>query len=170
MSSPEPPWTPFEEVPIVSDDPMILASFEGTRTFVNSRYQVVSRQFPNKAMGVDMLHLSIKRHDREIIHDWRDLQRIKNEFAGPECEGVELYPAESRLVDSANQYHLWCLPKGLFFQLGFTDRRLVSELNMGKSKQRPWPDDGSRPKDLETPEALQKAIDEYKQKHGKKGG
>jgi hypothetical protein len=37
------------------------------------------------------------------VHDWRDLQRIKNQLVGPECEAVELYPAESRKVDTANQ-------------------------------------------------------------------
>lgn len=43
------------------------------------------------------------------MHDWRDLQAIKNELVGPEHEAIELYPAESRLVDTANQYHLWVL-------------------------------------------------------------
>lgn len=69
--------------------------------WLNSRYQVIIRE------ETDFSHLSIKRHDKEPIHDWRDLQRIKNELVGPECEGIELYPAESRLLDTANQFHLW---------------------------------------------------------------
>ena len=28
-------------------------------------------------------------------------------IVGEEHEGFEVYPAESRLVDTANQYHLW---------------------------------------------------------------
>lgn len=57
-------------------------------------------------------HLSIKRNDRESVHDWRDLQELKNAICGPEREAVEIYPAESRRVDMRNQYHLWVLPAG----------------------------------------------------------
>lgn len=55
----------------------------------------------------DMLWLSIKRRDRQPIHDWRDLQQINNMIVGEQHEGFEVYPAESRKVDTANQYHLW---------------------------------------------------------------
>ena len=55
----------------------------------------------------DMFWLSIKRRDRAPVHDWRELQQIKNMIVGDEHEGFEVYPAESRLVDTANQYHLW---------------------------------------------------------------
>jgi hypothetical protein len=44
------------------------------------------------------------RLDGQAIHDWRELQRIKNEIVGDEIEAVELYPAESRLLDTANWY------------------------------------------------------------------
>lgn len=80
------------------------------RIYRNSIYQVIKRESgatndkPNQYAW-----LSIKRIDREPIHDWRDLQEIKNELVGPECEGLELYPAESRRVDSANQYHLFVI-------------------------------------------------------------
>lgn len=56
-----------------------------------------------------VLWLSIKRNDRKPIHDWRHLQRIKNELAGSDFEAIEVYPAESRLVDTANQFHLWVI-------------------------------------------------------------
>lgn len=105
--------------------------------FVNDEFQVVIRE-ANIAQGWPrMLHLSIKRIDREIIHEWRKLQQIKNELVGEEHEAVELYPAESRLVDAANQYHLWVLadPKQMF-PFGFTTRA-VGEGSLGKSKQRP---------------------------------
>jgi hypothetical protein len=69
--------------------------------YVNDEYQV------NMSCDSNIIHLSIKRIDKEPIHDWRDLQEIKNIFLGTESEAVELYPAESRLIDSANQYHLW---------------------------------------------------------------
>jgi hypothetical protein len=76
-----------------------------------------------------MVHLSIKRNDKAPIHDWRDLQRIKNELVGPDAEAVELYPAEERLVDTANQYHLWCFP-GFRFPFGF-ESRLVFDASDG---------------------------------------
>jgi hypothetical protein len=70
------------------------------------------------------------------VHDWRDLQRIKNELVGPECEAVELYPAESRLVDTANQYHLWADADPTYrFGLGFNMRLTSSDT--GSHLQRP---------------------------------
>lgn len=71
--------------------------------YINEEYQV------NVKNSKNYIHLSIKRIDKEPIHDWRDLQQIKNMLVGEETEALELYPAESRLVDTANQYHLWVL-------------------------------------------------------------
>jgi len=59
--------------------------------------------------------LSIERHDKAACHSWDDFQRIKNTLFGPEREAIELYPAESRLVDCANKYHLLILPEGARF-------------------------------------------------------
>ncbi len=64
-------------------------------------------------------HLSIKRLDRAPIRNWRHFQQIKNEVVGEEREAVEIFPAESRLADNANQYHLWVLPDGAPLGLGF---------------------------------------------------
>lgn len=75
--------------------------------YKNDKYQVNIGNCPVPEGWPAMLHLSIKRIDRAWIHDWRELQQIKNELVGSENEAVELYPAESRLCDSANQYHLW---------------------------------------------------------------
>ena len=71
-------------------------------------------------------HLSIRRNDRGPVSDWRDKQQIKNELAGPETEAIELYPAESRVVDTANQFHLWCMPPGVTIPAGWTNR-MVSD-------------------------------------------
>jgi|GEM_PF-1998320 len=95
-----------------------------------------------------MWHLSIKRKDREPIDEqrWRILQRIKNELVGPENEAVELYPAESRLVDTANQYHLFVLKDSeLRFPFGFNER-LVAEVESHGSKQRAF---DNKPPDLD---------------------
>jgi hypothetical protein len=54
-----------------------------------------------------MVHVSYHRRDRAPIRDWRVGQRIKNEVCGPEWEAVEVYPAESRVVDTSNEFHTW---------------------------------------------------------------
>lgn len=154
----EPPWTPFEEGVFPPG-----AGADKEKTFVNSRYQVdLSRLKPNVSDMPDMTVLSIKRRDKDVIRDWRDLQRIKNEILGPEWEGVELFPAESRLVDTANQFWLWCLPPGYRFPFGM-DERSVSEheiwnkrLGSG-SRQRPF-DPDARPADLETAEQAEQKL------------
>lgn len=65
--------------------------------------------------------LSIRRRDWGTASDWRDLQAIKNQICGPECEAAELYPAESRVVDKMNFSHLWVLRPGERFPFGFID-------------------------------------------------
>lgn len=87
-----------------------------------------------------VMHLSIKRIDRETIHDWRDLQTIKNMLVGPSCEAIEIYPAEDRLVDTANQYHLWVFTDPTYrIPLGF-QKRCVSDATLGLAKNRPFYD------------------------------
>lgn len=58
--------------------------------------------------------LRIFRHDLKPVHEWSHLQQIKNDICGPEAEGIELYPAESRITDLANHYHLYILREGKF--------------------------------------------------------
>jgi len=110
-------------------------------SYANNRYHVAIWEdgTPDHPYG-EWCHLSIKDHDRSARHDWRDFQRIKNELVGPEYEAIEIYPAESRLVDTCNQYHLyvfrtWRPP------MGFSSR-LVAEgqtsLFGGKAVQRPF--------------------------------
>jgi hypothetical protein len=113
--------------------------------FINSKYQVIVRKvIPNdvdplnRKVNTDVYftHLSIKRIDKQPIKDWREMQQIKNMILGDEVEAVELYPAESRKVDAANQYHMWALPKGEKFNFGFDEGRLTSEYEDDKIKQR----------------------------------
>jgi len=111
------------------------------KVWKNSRYQVIESESPAVGQDFTVTHLSIKRLDRDPLHDWRDLQRIKNELCGPEREAVEVYPAESRLVDTSNQYHLWVLPLGTLSPFGFFDGRVVTDVTgkLGeKAKQRPF--------------------------------
>lgn len=146
-------WTPFQEFPLPDDAPKMLGA---ERLFKNSRYHVFLRMIPHPGLaeGEMMTHLSIKRNDRKVAHDWRDFQRIKNEICGPDCEGIEIYPAESRLVDTSNQYHLWVFPKGKFIPFGFFER-VVSEETIAKAKQRAF---DQKPTDLLSAEDLAQKV------------
>lgn len=110
--------------------------------YVNDEYQVNINR--NYKWGTDMIvwHLSIKRLDKEAVHDWRDMQTIKNMLVGEEYEAIELYPAESRLVDSANQYHLWAFIRVIgsneipILPVGFHNRYVTDTPDMPNCKQR----------------------------------
>lgn len=110
-----------------------------------------------------VVHLSIKRNDKACVHDWRDIQRIKNDVCGPEREAVELYPAESRLMDTSNQYHLWVIPEGLRFPFGYIDRVVVNDSGSRGAVQRPFAP-GDEPKDSMTSEDVDAALDELTRK------
>jgi hypothetical protein len=77
--------------------------------WVNDKYQIATHTFDHPQLGPCM-QINIRRRDGGVIfRDWRDFQAIKNQLAGPECEGLEIYPAESRKVDQTNKYHIWCI-------------------------------------------------------------
>lgn len=108
-------WTPFRQIGGVVIDP---SGARGT-FWENNRYQVIQRDHREGPFGA-YVHLTIRSTDGAPRHDWRHLQRIKNELVGPEAEGVELYPAESRVVDTANHYHLWVF-RSYRLPLGMTE-------------------------------------------------
>jgi len=84
--------------------------------------------------------IGISTKSEAALHDWRDFQRIKNDLLGTEWEGVELYPAESRLVDPSNRFYIWCFPPGVLAALGFAHRR-VEGPQEGGVPQRPFPEE-----------------------------
>ena len=89
---------------------MLEAEHAKCEYWVNDLYQV-----QRAPCGPDdaMLHLCIRRLDGSMFKDWRHFQQIKNELAGPEREALEIYPRESRKVDTSNKWHLWVLPEGV---------------------------------------------------------
>jgi hypothetical protein len=89
------------------------------RYWVNDLYQVQVR--PCGPDGT-MLHICIRRRDGSMFKDWRHFQQIKNEVAGAEREAIEMYPAESRKVDTSNKWHLWVLPEGKRIDIGWQER------------------------------------------------
>lgn len=91
------------------------------------------------------VYLTLKRHDRRAVRDWRHLQSIKNEIAGPERIAIEIFPPEEFLIDEANQYHLWVLPEGedlaqMFRYRAVGDAEFTQGRTRGehKGRQRPW--------------------------------
>lgn len=140
-------WTPFQPATIGGQHVVAVAD-KHFSVFKNSRYTVLVRRVELGGVWPNMIHLSIKRNDKESTHDWRDLQRIKNEIVGQENEAVELYPAESRLLDTANQFHLWALADpAVRFPFGY-QVRVVTERGVPGSKQRPLGSD-EKPDDLD---------------------
>ena len=156
-----PEWSPFVE--LFGPGSAFCRGLGCDFAYSNSRYQVVVK-FERTGLGwPPVMHLSIKAHDKRCVHDWRDMQRIKNELAGTSAEGMELFPAESRLMDEANQFHIYCvhpmmgvLPFGQRERTRFTQeeldedhRDIVQEL---RPKQRDFEDhhgaEGCRPEGL----------------------
>ena len=103
-------------------------------SFANSRYQVLAN-FEATPGWPPTVHLKIKAHDKRCVRDWRDMQRIKNEICGTEAEGVELYPAEARLVDEVNEFHIFVLHPATGFPFGHQRRATATPEQAEKDSQ-----------------------------------
>lgn len=138
------------------------APLADAHVFMNEVYQVMARIMGDEATG-EWVMLSIKRTDRAPIMDWRDMQWIKNQLLGSEIEAVQLFPAESRLVDTSNHYWLFASVDPTFqFPFGFTTRLVTQNLKLqlsghGASQQRPF-DAHVKPTDLEDMERTAAAL------------
>jgi hypothetical protein len=143
-----PPWSPFERAEVPPGTPRE----PGEVCWLNSRFQVHITPRRSQELGPHW-HVSWKNVDRTARHDWREVQRMKTELLGHDCEAVEVYPAEDRLHDTCNQFHLWALPPGARFPFGFLERRLA-EVPYGEvGSQRAW-DEDARPADIMTREQM----------------
>ena len=67
---------------------------------------------------------------------WKVKQEIKNELFGEDRQAIEVFPKESNLVDVADTYHLWILPKGFKIPFGIhpTKDPQCKALNRGVPK------------------------------------
>lgn len=93
------------------------------------------------AYSMPFIHLNIHRHDGGSCKNWRHFQEIKNELVGPQYEAVELFPAESRLVDTSNEYHLWvCADPRYRFQFGIPQPP-VTQVQVAMPETTPLPTD-----------------------------
>lgn len=120
-------WTPFQEAtPVVQGLDASHTLREHETLWANSLYVV--HKFLFEGTEESAMHLSIRHQKRKAIRDWRHFQRIKNELAGVEREAIEVFPPESQLVDTANQYHLFVLPVGATSPFTWNaGRRVTSE-------------------------------------------
>lgn len=103
------PWQP-----LIAATPAELARQSSKHIIAawkNNRYVVM--EFPQRPTEHGIVrHLIVQRVQADNIHNWNDLQRIKNEVCGPESLAFEVYPPESKLVNDFHVYHLWVLPEG----------------------------------------------------------
>jgi hypothetical protein len=124
----------------------IKKSFEadvGAEIYVNDVYHAIKKDAHAAQMVLNdsappAWYLSIRRHDREPICSWRDLQEIKNQIVGPDNDAFMLYPSEQRVVDTANQYHLFVLKEvGVLIPYGFNSGRVVHDVAPEGARQTP---------------------------------
>lgn len=131
--------------------------------WTNEKYIVHVRKGVETGMGngITVTHLSIRRNDKKAQPDWRDFQWIKNDIVGEENEAIEIYPAESRLVDGANQYHLWVFEDDTIrMPFGFNTRSVTDNMLLGET-QRKFPE-SRKPHDLdENNEAMRRRKEHF---------
>jgi len=84
----------------------------------NGLYAVLRRP-----LGGGAEHWAI-RTPTNLEPPWRDLQRIKNELAGPDRVALQVCPPADLLVDDADMYHLWVMPPGWSNEHGLDGRRM----------------------------------------------
>lgn len=145
-------WTTFQRCHNDPRDP-------GAVIWKNSRYQIHIRLIPAiRGSAADLIHLSLRRIDRGTSIPFRDLMRIKRELLDPEIELVELYPAESRLIDTANQFHYWGINSPTFrIPFGFDQGRVVGDGNGDGAVQVPY-EPGDIPADWLGREQLEQLL------------
>lgn len=88
----------------------------GYKSYVSDKYQLEiytgwqDGPFDDVVLDSDMIWMSFKRRDKDIIQSREVYQKILDGvFSQDQTNMVlfEVFPPESRLVDAANQYHLW---------------------------------------------------------------
>lgn len=130
----EPNWTDWRETKGAKDYDEL---------WVNDIYQVTVRYWTHEQVfGTKpgrMIQLGISSHDGTARHDFRHIQAMKNQLAGPECEAFELYPAESRLLDPSNQFLIYAFPDVKHLRIGAFTGRDVRKSDEALAPQRDFP-------------------------------
>ena len=106
-------------------DGIVPEPFEDCLVTVRTGEQLRDRGMmhgPTQEWNDRCMHISFRKRDNSTLIPWHQKQRIKNHFAGEDREAIEIFPSEHRLMDTANQYHLWVLPAGQQIPFGWTTR------------------------------------------------
>ena len=80
-------------------------------------------------------HVTITR--RKISADgsgdftWSEKQQIKDELFGKNRVAIEVYPAQDKLVDVADVYHLWVFDKNFKLPFGIHPKEYKQAINRG---------------------------------------
>ena len=119
--------------PDISDE--ALDDLISDETWGNDRYTVSVHLLDGDRDG--FVELAVHNHNRTPHVPWRHLQQIKNEVLGPDREAVQLFPAEDRLVDTANEYWLYVYPVG---KAPMRDRRTKVGMDDGRNVAYDMPD------------------------------
>ena len=104
-------------------------------TWGNDRYTVSVHLLDGDRDG--FVELAVHNHNRTPHVPWRHLQQIKNEVMGADREAVQLFPAEDRLVDTANEYWLYVYPVG---KAPMRNRRTKVGMDYGRNVAYDMPD------------------------------
>ena len=119
---------------------------QDTEVWINEIYMVLvyrGNEIPpsmNPEQISDFIWLSLRRQDRSALLDWREIQQIKDQLIGEDCEAVQLFPRKERVVDASNQFHIFGVANPeMSFAFGFPTGG-ISQATFMKSKQRPLED------------------------------
>ena len=106
----------FDEVVRSSEKVALLEMTEGY-VYSNSIFTVhkYEGRSADDLVHVDELKgkcrwLSIKRNDKRDNIKWSDKMSIMENILSDKWLGIEIYPPAKFMVDTANQYHLICIP------------------------------------------------------------
>jgi hypothetical protein len=124
---------------------LVIAEKDDQREiWLNDVYRIkINRHFGVNAFGEGLWSIiQISARDGSARHDWRDMQAIKNQMVGEEWEALEIFPAESRLIDPSNCYLLYCFQK---IPIGMFQPRCVLGSKEAISPQRGWIEQDEKP-------------------------
>ena len=121
-------FEPREGAPPMTEFKLASDSIAAThRRYINNLYSAtVSPPMDFPGVPCKVIHISISRIDRSNYIPWRHKQIIKNKLIGPTHEAAELFPSRDRVIDGANQFHLWALAdSNVSFPFGYLGERDV---------------------------------------------
>lgn len=104
-------WGPWERVTFPAGTIGSGWAREFTVAHKNRVFSVLDRTDFSGARHLAVTSLS------EVRPTWPEMQRIKDEIAGPEMTAIEVYPPKDEIVDDADMYHIWVIPGPLPFSL-----------------------------------------------------